>query len=69
MPIMNGKQAFDEMKVWRPELKAVFMSGYAPDAIREKMRLENGVTMISKPILPHAFLKTIRTVLDERDKG
>ena len=31
MPKMNGKEAYDEMKVWRPELKAIFMSGYAPD--------------------------------------
>jgi CheY-like chemotaxis protein len=68
MPIMNGKEAFDEMKVWRPELKAVFISGYAPDAIREKVRLESGVAMISKPILPHVFLKTIRTVLDGGEK-
>ena len=40
MPNMNGQEAYNEMKVWRPGLKAIFASGYAPDEIREKMRLE-----------------------------
>ena len=34
----------------------------------EEMRLESGVAMISKPVLPHAFLKKIRAVLDEGDQ-
>ena len=68
MPKMNGKEAYDEMKVWRPELKAIFVSGYAPDIVRQKLSLESGVELISKPISPHSLLKKIRTVLDEGEK-
>jgi polar amino acid transport system substrate-binding protein len=65
MPKMNGIEAYDEMKVWRPGLKAIFVSGYAPDVIRRKMSLESGVVLISKPIMPYALLKKVRSLLDE----
>jgi len=65
---MNGKEAYDEMKVWRPGLKAIFASGYAPDAIRQKMSLDSGVELISKPITPFALLKKVRSLLDEEEE-
>jgi len=68
MPKMHGKEAYDEMKIWRPELKAIFASGYAPDIIRQKMLLESSVVLIHKPILPYALLKKVRSVLDEGEK-
>ena len=68
MPKMNGIEAYDEMKVWRPGLKAIFTSGYAPGVIRQKMSLHSGVTLISKPILPHSLLKKVRNLLDDGEK-
>jgi two-component system cell cycle sensor histidine kinase/response regulator CckA len=68
MPRMSGIEAYDEMKAWRPGLKAIFASGYAPDVIRQKMSLESGVELISKPILPYALLKQVRRILDEGEK-
>jgi CheY-like chemotaxis protein len=68
MPKMNGIEAYDEMKSWRPDLKAIFASGYAPDFIRQKMSFESGVVLISKPILPYALLKKVRSILDEVEK-
>ena len=68
MPRMNGKEAYDEIKQWRPGLKVIFASGYAPDIVREKMCFETGIVMISKPIMLNALLKKIRTLLDEGEK-
>jgi PAS domain S-box-containing protein len=68
MPKMNGKEAYDEMKVRRPGLKAIFVSGYAPDAVRQKISLDSDVDLISKPILPYALLKKVRCMLDEDKK-
>jgi PAS domain S-box-containing protein len=68
MPKMNGKDAYDEIKQWRPGLKVIFASGYAPDIVREKMCFEPGIVMISKPINSYALLKKIRTLLDEDKK-
>jgi len=65
MPKMNGNEAYEEMRLWRPGMKAIFASGYAPDFIRQKLSFESGVTLISKPISPHLLLKKVRTVLDE----
>jgi two-component system cell cycle sensor histidine kinase/response regulator CckA len=68
MPKMNGKEVYDEIKVWRPGLKALFTSGYAPDVIRQKMSFENSVELLYKPLLPYALLKKVRTLLDEGEK-
>jgi CheY-like chemotaxis protein len=68
MPKMSGKDAYDEIKVWRPDLKAIFASGYAPDVVRQKMALDSEVTLISKPITPYALLKKVRTLLDEGEE-
>ena len=68
MPRMNGKEAYDEMKTWRPGLKAIFASGYAPDAIRQKMEFESDVELISKPITPYTLLKKVRSILAEGEE-
>jgi PAS domain S-box-containing protein len=68
MPRMNGKEAYDEIKQWRPGLKVIFASGYAPDIVREKMCFETGIAMISKPIMLYDLMKKIRTLLDEDKK-
>ena len=70
MPKMNGKEAYDEIKAWRPGMKVIFASGYAPDFIRQKLSFESGVTLITKPISPHALIKKVRSVLDaEEDRA
>jgi len=68
MPTMNGKEAYDEMKIRRPDLKVIFASGYAPDAIRQKMSLDSDVELIPKPIMPYALLKIVRSLLDEGEE-
>ncbi len=68
MPNMNGQEAYDAMAAFRPEMKVIFVSGYAPDFVRQKLSFENSVTLISKPISPHALIKNVRNVLDEKDE-
>jgi two-component system, cell cycle sensor histidine kinase and response regulator CckA len=68
MPKMNGKEAYDEMRLVRPGMKAIFASGYAPDFVRQKVLLDSDVELISKPILPNILLKKIRSILDNSDK-
>jgi CheY-like chemotaxis protein len=68
MPKMNGKEALDEIRQIRPGIKAIFSSGYAPDTIRQKASLADGVHLIAKPASPSELLKKVRQVLDE-DQG
>ncbi len=64
MPGMNGKEAFDEIRKLRPGIKTLFASGYAPEIIRQKVVLEEGIHMIAKPMSPQELLREIRSVLD-----
>jgi C4-dicarboxylate-specific signal transduction histidine kinase len=64
MPKMNGKAAYENIRRIRPEIKAIFMSGYTADIIRMKKVLEEDAAFVSKPIFPDKLLAKIREVLD-----
>ncbi|MBI3377526.1 MAG: hypothetical protein HY035_03870, partial [Nitrospirae bacterium] len=54
-----------EAKEIKPDVKALFSSGYPADFIHKKGILEEGLNFISKPAPPHELLKRIREVLDK----
>jgi CheY-like chemotaxis protein len=64
MPKKNGKEVFDEIRKVRPDMKAIFTSGYDINVIQKKGFLEEEHDFISKPILPDEFLQKVREVLD-----
>jgi len=64
MPKKNGKEVFDEIKKSRPDMKAIFTSGYDINVIQKKGFLEEGIDFVSKPIYPDNFLQKVREVLD-----
>jgi PAS domain S-box-containing protein len=65
MPKKNGKEAYDEIKVIKPDIKAIFMSGYNADIIHKKGIMDEGLDFILKPISPDGLLRTMREVLDK----
>jgi two-component system cell cycle sensor histidine kinase/response regulator CckA len=65
MPKKNGKEAYLEIKKMRPDIKALFVSGYTADIIHQKGILETGLDFIVKPIAPSDFLKKVREVLEK----
>jgi DNA-binding response OmpR family regulator len=66
MPRKNGKEAYDEIRKQRPEIKALFMSGYTANIILSKGVLEAGIELITKPFTPTWLLKNVRIVLDKK---
>jgi PAS domain S-box-containing protein len=64
MPKMNGKEASDEIRKIRPDMKVLFASGYDPDLLQQKTLLEAGVHLVYKPISPMDLLRKVRSVLD-----
>ncbi|MEW6067567.1 MAG: PAS domain-containing protein [Nitrospirota bacterium] len=66
MPKMNGKEVYDEIRKIRPDIQAIFMSGYSADIIHKKGILDEGLEFILKPITPHVFLRKIRETLNKR---
>ena len=64
MPHKNGKEAFDEIRKSRKDVKALFISGYTGDIIHKKGVLDVGLDFIPKPISEREFLKKVREILD-----
>jgi signal transduction histidine kinase/CheY-like chemotaxis protein len=67
MPIMNGKEAYREIRKLAPNVKAVFISGYAADLITKEELLDARLDYIQKPIVTHELLTRIRTALEVKD--
>jgi len=65
MPRKNGKELYEEIKKFQPDIKVLFISGYTADHITRKGVLEAGGDFISKPFLSHDFLIKVREVLDK----
>ena len=65
MPEKNGKEAHEEIRTMRHDIKALFMSGYTANIIHKKGILESATEFISKPFSPNAFLRKVREVLDK----
>jgi CheY-like chemotaxis protein len=61
---MNGKEAANEIRKIKPEIKIIFSSGYAPENLQEKVSLEDDIDFVSKPVSPAELLKKVRSVLD-----
>ncbi|MCX5717498.1 MAG: response regulator, partial [Nitrospirae bacterium] len=64
MPKMNGKEAYDEIRKIKPDIKVIFASGYAPDILRQKASLANDAHLVYKPVSPFELLRKVRSVLD-----
>jgi CheY-like chemotaxis protein len=65
MPKKNGKDAYQEIKQARPDIKVLFTSGYTADVIHKKGILDPDMVFIMKPISPTVFLGKVREVLDK----
>jgi DNA-binding response OmpR family regulator len=51
----------------KPDLKALFMSGYTKDVVLEKGKIDERVDFIAKPLVPNELLKRVRRMLDRSD--
>jgi CheY-like chemotaxis protein len=65
MPKKSGKAAYEEIKKIKPDIKALFMSGYSTDILSMKRIVGGELNFIVKPVSPTELLKKIREVLDK----
>jgi PAS domain S-box-containing protein len=61
---MNGRQLAEEVRRRRPEIKVLYTTGYARNAIVHHGRLDPGVELIVKPFSQSSLAAKIRRVLD-----
>ena len=64
---MNGRQLADAARRRRPELKVLFTTGYARNAIVHHGRLDPDVQLITKPFSYSELARKIRSVLEAAD--
>jgi PAS domain S-box-containing protein len=64
LPGMTGRELVDEARRRRPDLKVLFTTGYARDAIVHQGRLDPGVELLTKPFTRTQLAVRIREVLD-----
>ena len=65
MPSMGGVEFIENItKIW-PDVKVMFMSGYAPSSVIHREIINKGITFIQKPFNPQHLAIKVREVLDE----
>ncbi len=69
MPRMNGKELSERVGRLKPEIRTLFMSGYAAEVILERGVLEPDIQFIQKPFSLRALAAKVREVLDRRGPG
>jgi CheY-like chemotaxis protein len=63
LPGMNGRQLADAGRERRPDLKIIFVTGYAESAMLNSGKLEPGMTVVTKPFAVNALEDHIRKTM------
>jgi PAS domain S-box-containing protein len=61
---MNGRQVADAARVSRPNLKVLFITGYAENAVIGQSRLERGMFVMTKPFQMELLSRRIREIIE-----
>jgi PAS domain S-box-containing protein len=62
MPGGSGDELARELRLERPQLKIVYMSGYSDESVRQAAARE-GIPFVQKPFTPHALVKVVGDAL------
>ncbi|MDB5712002.1 MAG: hybrid sensor histidine kinase/response regulator [Sphingomonas bacterium] len=62
---MNGRQIADAARVARPELRVLFITGYAENAVIGRAQLARGMSVITKPFQMDALAGKIRQMIEQ----
>ncbi len=65
MPRLDGPSLVKEVRQSRPELKVIFISGYAEDSFRKRVGEETGIHFLPKPFSLKQLAGKVKEVLGE----
>jgi len=63
MPTMNGKELSERIRLMRPGIKTLFMSGHTSDTLVPQGILDDSIELLLKPFTPRELAKRIRALL------
>jgi two-component system cell cycle sensor histidine kinase/response regulator CckA len=64
MPGITGRELAHEVRILRPEIRVLYMSGHADETLSRHGGLEPGAAYIAKPFTPAALVRKVRGVID-----
>ena len=64
MPEMNGYELSKKLRVYRPKLKTLFMSGFTADVIANNSVIDSGVNFIQKPFSTKSLSTAVYNILN-----
>jgi len=67
MPEMNGWELSQKLTAQRPDMKIIFMSGYAEDVLKAGAAKDEHIEFLQKPPDGNTLFRRIRKVLDQAD--
>jgi len=62
--ISSAKRVWPVIRGLKPDIKGIFVSGYAPENMQQRDLFDVQTEVLFKPVSPKELLKTIRKVLD-----
>ena len=65
MPKKSGKAVYEEISKISPDIKVLFLSGYARNVIKAEGIIEHGWSILSKPVSSNELLNKISEVLNK----
>jgi len=66
LPRMSGPEAFARIRELKPDLPAIFVTGYSPDTEPIQKVREEGWPVLQKPYASRLLARTVRETLDQR---
>lgn len=63
MPNMSGKQLVERLRLSKPEIKVIYISGYQSSVLATGNKFGANATFLQKPFRPAELSKTVREIL------
>jgi len=63
---MTGRDLAEKVQEEKPELKAIFTSGYSADIVGKDFIIQEGLNFLQKPYVPQKLIRVVRKCLDEK---
>jgi PAS domain S-box-containing protein len=63
LPLMNGSELAEKLKLSRPQMKVLFTSGYSEETIGARGIISSDLAYLPKPFTPEALLVKVREAL------
>ncbi len=64
MPHLSGRQLAERLRALHPQMKIIYMSGYADDSFLRQGALDSAFVFLQKPKTPDKLTRKVREALD-----